>query len=110
MKISNKTAAFGTILIIYESRPDVTVEAGGIAFKSGNKILLKGGKESLLSNLKIVSLWHQALTDNKMAASWVEYLNYNRMRHRLLENQRKSRFNCSRGGENLINFVKKHAT
>jgi glutamate-5-semialdehyde dehydrogenase len=31
MKISNKTAAFGTILIIYESRPDVTVEAGGIA-------------------------------------------------------------------------------
>jgi glutamate-5-semialdehyde dehydrogenase len=40
MKISNKTA-FGTILIIYESRPDVTVEAGGIAFKSGNKILLK---------------------------------------------------------------------
>jgi gamma-glutamyl phosphate reductase len=33
-----KTAAFGTILIIYESRPDVTVEAGGIAFKSGNKI------------------------------------------------------------------------
>ena len=61
MKISNKTAAFGTVLIIYESRPDVTVEAGGIAFKSGNKILLKGGKESLLSNLKIVSLWHQLL-------------------------------------------------
>jgi glutamate-5-semialdehyde dehydrogenase len=46
MKISNKTA--GTILIIYESRPDVTVEAGGIAFKSGNKILLKGGKEFFL--------------------------------------------------------------
>jgi glutamate-5-semialdehyde dehydrogenase len=63
----NKTAAFGTILIIYESRPDVTVEAGGIAFKSGNKILLKGGKESLLSNLKIVSLWHQALTENDVA-------------------------------------------
>ena len=47
MKITNKTAAFGTVMIIYESRPDVTVEAGGIAFKSGNKILLKGGKESL---------------------------------------------------------------
>jgi glutamate-5-semialdehyde dehydrogenase len=49
---------------------------GGIA-KSGNKILLKGGKESLLSNLKIVSLWHQALTDNDVA-TWVEYLNYDR--------------------------------
>jgi glutamate-5-semialdehyde dehydrogenase len=58
MKISNKTAAFGTILIIYESRPDVTVEAGGIAFKSGNKILLKGGKVFTFY-LKIVSLWHR---------------------------------------------------
>ena len=67
LKITNKTAAFGTIMIIYESRPDVTVEAGGIAFKSGNKILLKGGKESLLSNLKIVSLWHQALEENNIS-------------------------------------------
>lgn len=51
IQVSNKTAPFGTILIIYESRPDVTIEAAGIAFKSGNKILLKGGKESLNSNL-----------------------------------------------------------
>jgi glutamate-5-semialdehyde dehydrogenase len=41
----------------------------------------------------------------------VEYLNYDRTETQaFLENQRKSRFNCSRGGENLINFVKKHAT
>ena len=38
LKITNKTVPFGTVLIIYESRPDVTVEAAGIAFKSGNKI------------------------------------------------------------------------
>jgi|SRR5690606_30673973 len=42
MQVYNKTASFGTVLIIYESRPDVTVEAAGIAVKSGNKILLKG--------------------------------------------------------------------
>lgn len=112
MKISNKTAAFGTILIIYESRPDVTVEAGGIAFKSGNKILLKGGKESLLSNQKIVSLWHQALTDNDVATSWVEYLNYDRTETQafLEKPTQKVDLIVPRGGENLINFVKKHAT
>ncbi len=44
MQVYNKTASFGTVLIIYESRPDVTVEAAGIAFKSGNKILLKRRK------------------------------------------------------------------
>ena len=64
IKISNKTAPFGTVCIIYESRPDVTIEAAGIAFKSGNKIVLKGGKESLNSNLALVALWHQALEQN----------------------------------------------
>lgn len=112
IKITNKTAAFGTIMIIYESRPDVTVEAGGIAFKSGNKILLKGGKESLGSNLKIVELWHQALTDNNVATSWVEYLNYDRTETQafLEKPTQKVDLIVPRGGENLIAFVKKHAT
>jgi len=112
MKIINKTAAFGTIMIIYESRPDVTVEAGGIAFKSGNKILLKGGKESLLSNLKIVELWHQALTANNVATEWVEYLNYNREETQafLEKPTQKVDLIVPRGGEHLIAFVKKHAT
>ena len=112
LKIINKTAAFGTIMIIYESRPDVTVEAGGIAFKSGNKILLKGGKESLLSNLKIVSLWNQALEENNISKDWVEYLNYNRAETQaFLENPtQRVDLIVPRGGEQLISFTKKHAT
>ena len=112
LKIINKTAAFGTIMIIYESRPDVTVEAGGIAFKSGNKILLKGGKESLLSNLKIVELWHQALSANNISTDWVEYLNYNREETQafLEKPTQKVDLIVPRGGEQLIAFTKKHAT
>ncbi|OOV25834.1 glutamate-5-semialdehyde dehydrogenase [Flavobacterium sp. LM5] len=112
LKIYNKTAAFGTILIIYESRPDVTVEAGGIAFKSGNKILLKGGKESLLSNQKIVSLWHKALESNGVATDWVEYLNYDRAQTQafLEKPTQKVDLIVPRGGEKLIEFTKKHAT
>ena len=112
MRISNKTAAFGTILIIYESRPDVTVEAGGIAFKSGNKILLKGGKESLLSNQKIVSLWHQALAENGVSTDWVEYLNYDRVQTQAFLEKPTQRVDLivPRGGEKLIEFTKKHAS
>lgn len=112
MKISNKTAAFGTIFIIYESRPDVTVEAGGIAFKSGNKILLKGGKESLLSNQKIVSLWHKALESNGVSTEWVEYLNYDRVQTQAFLEKPTQRVDLivPRGGEKLIEFTKKHAT
>ena len=46
LRIENRTVPFGNILIIYESRPDVTIEASITAFKAGNKILLKGGKEA----------------------------------------------------------------
>lgn len=112
MQVYNKTASFGTILIIYESRPDVTVEAAGIAFKSGNKILLKGGKESLNSNLKIVELWHKALKQHTTSTDWVEYLQFNRTETQtfLEKPTQKVDLIVPRGGERLIAFVKKHAT
>jgi glutamate-5-semialdehyde dehydrogenase len=112
MQVYNKTASFGSVLIIYESRPDVTVEAAGIAFKSGNKILLKGGKESLKSNLKIVELWHQALEKHGADTEWVTYLEFNRTEtQQFLEKPtQKIDLIVPRGGERLIAFVKKHAT
>ena len=112
MKVFNKTASFGTVLIIYESRPDVTIEAAGIAFKSGNKILLKGGKESINSNLVIVSLWHQALSENDITTDWVEYLNYDRKKtQEFLQNPTQPvDLIVPRGGEKLIAFVKQYAT
>ncbi|NCO62567.1 MAG: glutamate-5-semialdehyde dehydrogenase [Flavobacteriales bacterium] len=112
MQVYNKTASFGTVLIIYESRPDVTVEAAGIAFKSGNKILLKGGKESLKSNLKIVELWHQALKANGASTDWVEYLQFDRTETQafLEKPTQKVDLIVPRGGEKLIAFVKEYAT
>ena len=111
LEISNKTAPFGTIMIIYESRPDVTIEAAGIAFKSGNKILLKGGKESLNSNLVLVNLWHKALESCDCSKDWITYLNYSREEtQQFLENPtQKLDLIVPRGGERLIAFVKEHA-
>ena len=111
LQISNRTAPFGTVLIIYESRPDVTIEAAGIAFKSGNRILLKGGKESLNSNLLLVDLWHKALSEHQVSKDWVTYLQYNRSEtQKFLENPtQKIDLIVPRGGEKLIAFVKQHA-
>ncbi|WP_394340486.1 glutamate-5-semialdehyde dehydrogenase [Maribacter vaceletii] len=112
IQVSNKTAPFGTILIIYESRPDVTIEAAGIAFKSGNKILLKGGKESVNSNLVLVNLWHKALDVHNCAKDWVTYLQFDRKQtQEFLENPtQKLDLIVPRGGERLIAFVKQYAT
>lgn len=111
LEISNKTAPFGTIMIIYESRPDVTIEAAGIAFKSGNKILLKGGKESLNSNLVLVNLWHKALEACDCSKDWITYLNFSREEtQKFLEKPtEKLDLIVPRGGEQLIAFVKQHA-
>jgi glutamate-5-semialdehyde dehydrogenase len=111
LKIYNRTAPFGTVMIIYESRPDVTIEAAGIAFKSGNRILLKGGKESLDSNLKLLELWHRALEQNNLPTDWISYLNLSREQTRefLLRPDRKIDLIIPRGGERLIRFVKEHA-
>ena len=78
LKVVNRTVPFGTILIIYESRPDVTIEAAATAFKAGNRILLKGGKESFHTNSLLTDLWQEALTVNGAAASYVTYLNLTR--------------------------------
>ena len=112
LRIENRTAPFGTVLIIYESRPDVTVEAAGIAFKSGNKILLKGGKESLNSNLAIVELWHEALRQNEVETDWISYLKLNRdeTREFLKHPTEKVDLIIPRGGEKLIQFVKQNAS
>ena len=111
LEIKNKTAPFGTIMIIYESRPDVTVEAAVLAFKANNKILLKGGKEAFHSNKVLESCWHQALQDNGLDTNWIRLLTMNRTETQaFLKNPpEKVDLIVPRGGERLIAFVKEHA-
>ncbi|PRP66427.1 glutamate-5-semialdehyde dehydrogenase [Nonlabens agnitus] len=111
LNITNKTAPFGTIMIIYESRPDVTIEAAVLAFKANNKILLKGGKEAHHSNEELVKCWHQALKDNDLSTDWIQYLKMDRTAtQEFLKNpDQPLDLIVPRGGERLIEFVKMHA-
>ena len=112
LKITNKTAPFGTIMIIYESRPDVTIEAAVLAFKANNKILLKGGKEALNSNLILEKCWHDALEENGLSKDWIKLLHLQREETQefLRHPTEKIDLIVPRGGERLIKFVKDHAT
>lgn len=112
LKITNKTAPFGTIMIIYESRPDVTIEAAVLAFKANNKILLKGGKEALNSNVVLEECWHQALEENGLSKDWIKLLHLKREEtQEFLKNPpEKLDLIVPRGGERLIKFVKANAT
>ncbi len=112
MTVENKVVPFGRILIIYESRPDVTIEAAISAFKAGNRIFLKGGKESKNSNTYLVSLWKQALQKNNLPADFVTYLDIDRKEtQRLLkENPYKLDLIIPRGGDGLINYIRQNTT
>ncbi|SRX54522.1 glutamate-5-semialdehyde dehydrogenase [Aequorivita sp. CIP111184] len=111
LNIINKTAPFGTIMIIYESRPDVTVEAAVLAFKANNKILLKGGKEAYNSNKELVACWHKSLAENGLENNWIKMLVLNREETQaFLKNPTEPLdLIVPRGGERLINFVKENA-
>lgn len=111
LEIINKTDPFGTIMIIYESRPDVTIEAVVLAFKANNKILLKGGREASHSNKVLVKCWHEALSENGLDKDWIKMLEMNREEtQEFLRNPtEKLDLIVPRGGERLIEFVKQHA-
>ena len=111
LEIINKTDPFGTILIIYESRPDVTIEAAVLAFKANNKILLKGGKEAYHSNIALENCWHEALEANGVSKDWINlmHLDRNATQEFLRNPVEKLDLIVPRGGERLIGFVKEHA-
>ena len=63
LEISRVRVPLGVIGIIYESRPNVTADAGGICLKSGNAAILRGGSESIHSSTAIVECMHQGLRE-----------------------------------------------
>ena len=111
LKIENRTVPFGTILIIYEARPDVSIEAAIIALKAGNKILLKGGKEARNTNLCLANLWQKALEENGADKDFVKYLDISREETQKLVCGESEKFDVviPRGGETLIDFVLKNS-
>ncbi|SRR5579875_1128896 len=61
LEISQVRVPLGTIAIVYESRPNVTVEAAALALKAGNGTILRGGKESLITNRVLAGLIGEAM-------------------------------------------------
>ena len=60
LKLQKVSTPIGVVVIIYESRPNVTADAASLCFKSGNATILRGGKEALNSNQTIARLMVEA--------------------------------------------------
>lgn len=72
MRITKVRVPMGVIGIIYESRPNVTVDAGALCLKSGNAAILRGGKEAIHSNMILVNLMQRVLETSGFAKETIQ--------------------------------------
>ena len=74
LQIGKMRVPLGVIGIIYESRPNVTIDAAALCLKSGNACVLRGGSEAFESNMAIAKLIRQALTENDLPPAAVSVI------------------------------------
>lgn len=72
--VKSRRVPLGVIGMIYEARPNVTVDAAGLALKAGNAVILKGGSSAISSNKAIVSVIHEALDQTKIPRDAVQLI------------------------------------
>ena len=74
LKVRKQRVPLGVLAVIYESRPNVTVDVASLALKSGNALILRGGKETIQSNLALVEIVHQAMEACDITKNSVQFI------------------------------------
>ncbi|ETJ49933.1 glutamate-5-semialdehyde dehydrogenase [Pseudoalteromonas agarivorans] len=112
IKIRKMRVPLGVVCMIYEARPNVTADAGALCFKSGNGVILRGGKEALKSSQAIASVMHGVLEKHNLPKALISVIpDTDRALLMELMQQRESiDLIIPRGGEGLINFVTENST
>ncbi|MFI5356055.1 MAG: glutamate-5-semialdehyde dehydrogenase [Opitutales bacterium] len=102
----------GVIGIIYEARPNVTVECAALCLKSGNAAILRGGKECFNTNTALAALITQALGDTGLPKAAVQLIPTTDRAALTILLKLDTLVHCliPRGGEGLIRFVAEHST
>jgi glutamate-5-semialdehyde dehydrogenase len=97
----------GVIGMIYESRPNVTIDAAALCFKAGNAVILRGGKEALHSNLALAKCLHQAFAEHGIDSAAVTVIPDpdREILNTMLTLADDIDLIIPRGGEGLIRFV-----
>ncbi|MGB5365572.1 MAG: glutamate-5-semialdehyde dehydrogenase [Polyangiales bacterium] len=111
LRVGKMRAPLGLIGIIYESRPNVTADAASLCLKSGNAVLLRGGKEAFHSNTAIAEVFTEALAAEGLPPEAVTLLPTTDRQATLVMIGLDGILDMviPRGGEGLIRFVAEHA-
>ena len=112
LMIGAKRVPLGVVGMIYESRPNVTTDAASLCFKTGNAVILRGGKEAFYSNQLLVEIMQAVLAQNDIhpgAIQFVDDISREVVQEMMYLNDYLDVL-IPRGGAGLIQNVKNHAT
>ena len=112
LDVSRIRVPLGVIGVIYESRPNVTIDIACLCIKSGNAVILRGGSESINSNLILTQIIQKVLSDMSLSTEIVQLV---KSTDRSLINEMLRLDECidlmiPRGGQELVNMVAKNAS
>ncbi len=111
LEVSRIRIPLGVIGIIYESRPNVTIDSAGLCLKAGNAVILRGGSEALHSNQTLAGIIGEVLNESGLPEKAVQLIPIrDRKAVSILLNQEEYiDLIIPRGGEGLIRFVVEHS-
>jgi glutamate-5-semialdehyde dehydrogenase len=111
LQVGRMRISLGVICIIYESRPNVTVDAAGLCLKAGNAVILRGGSEAVHSNGVLARILQEASREGGLPGEAVQLVDTadRRAVTELLRQEELIDLVIPRGGESLIRFVVEHA-
>lgn len=112
LEVHKVRVPLGVIAVIYESRPNVTVDVAALALKSGNAVILRGGSETIHSNCILVEGIRKALTDTAMDPAVVQFIadTDRALVNQLLKMHDDVDLLIPRGGAGLHKFCRKHSS
>jgi len=111
LKLRKQRVPLGVLGVIYESRPNVTIDVTGLAIKTGNATILRGGKETIHSNRVLVDLARQALVQNGLSSETVQFIDSpdRKLVLELLKLHDYVDIIIPRGSENLHRFCRENS-
>ena len=112
MRVSRRRTPLGVLGVIYEARPNVTIDIAALALKTGNAVILRGGKEIQRSNLLLLAVIHEALDQAGLPRAAIQYIdNPDRaMIGHLLKLHEYVDVIIPRGGAGLHQFCRENST
>jgi glutamate-5-semialdehyde dehydrogenase len=112
LKICRRRTPIGVLGVIYEARPNVTIDVAVLAFKTGNAAILRGGKEVMRSNLALVKVISDTLEACGLPADSIQYIASTDRQYvgQMLKLHQYIDMIIPRGGNSLHNFCRENST